>query len=216
NQAFDHKIKTVYPDSKTFMECFDNNIKNKKISSNVWFKQCLDKNIGSIWIAVMEMIDFFYLKTLKLKFLDGVLYEDNLFGTLLFLNTKNIYVIDKKFYNNRIRANSTMCHDNNATFQSLAPFFRVLSSNFSDPYKAREYIKLYSWTCMTFKLLLVYLTSVDNKKILKRIKFFLYSYKYILSNNIVLNEDPWGARDKINIINTFLGNKISETNNAIS
>ncbi|WP_079860679.1 glycosyltransferase family 2 protein, partial [Campylobacter jejuni] len=210
NKAFDYEIKTIYPTSKTFMECFSYNIKNKQINGNTWFDECRKNNITSIWIAVMEMIDFAYLKTLKLKFLDGVLYEDNLFGTLLFLNAKKLYVLDKKLYNNRIRANSIMCHDNNLSFENLAPFFRILSNDFLDPYDAKEYIKLHSWTCMTFVLLLIYVNKFKNKENLEKIRFFLFSYKDILFENIKLNQDPWAIKDKIDIINFFVNNKLKD------
>ncbi|HIC7270028.1 TPA: hypothetical protein ACW5QQ_001766 [Campylobacter coli] len=54
------------------------------------------------------MINFNFLKNIKLKFFDYIVHEDNHFGPLLFVCSKNIYVMLNKVYIHRIRPNSIM------------------------------------------------------------------------------------------------------------
>lgn len=49
-----------------------------------------------------------YLEDLQLSFLDGVLYEDVLYTTQLFLSAKRISFCSRFFFHRRIRANSIM------------------------------------------------------------------------------------------------------------
>ncbi|HEC1775549.1 TPA: glycosyltransferase family 2 protein, partial [Campylobacter lari] len=69
------------------------------VSREKWLEKSLELNIMKFWFSVMGMIDFKYLKSIKLKFLDGVVYEDQSFGVLLFLQLKNIFIFPAKMYN---------------------------------------------------------------------------------------------------------------------
>ncbi|EEU8401020.1 hypothetical protein HDK09_001517 [Campylobacter lari] len=71
----------------------------------------IELNRDTFWFSVMGMIDFKYLKSIKLKFLDGVIHEDHHFGKLLFFQSNFIYILTQKLYFYRIRQNSIMDYD---------------------------------------------------------------------------------------------------------
>lgn len=52
-----------------------------------------------------------FLGKIKLKFVDGIIYEDEVFSRYLFINANNIYFTNKKLYQRRIRDNSIMRSD---------------------------------------------------------------------------------------------------------
>ena len=66
------------------------------LSRQLWVDRSLELNIKSFWFSVMGMIDFAFLKSIQLKFLDGIIHEDNLFGVLLFFKLKYIHILPNK------------------------------------------------------------------------------------------------------------------------
>lgn len=78
------------------------------VSKNKWLKRTADiKYWGFCW-AWSGMINFAYLRRINLRFFEGIIYEDNLFGPLLFAQSERIFVLPKRLYKYRIRANSTV------------------------------------------------------------------------------------------------------------
>ncbi|WP_270983401.1 glycosyltransferase family A protein [Campylobacter helveticus] len=76
------------------------------IDSKEWL--CVAKTKPLFWMTWQGMINFKFLQKIRLRFVSGVIYEDNCFGVLLFSMANKIYVCEKKLYHYRIRANSTM------------------------------------------------------------------------------------------------------------
>ncbi|WP_147288638.1 MULTISPECIES: hypothetical protein [unclassified Helicobacter] len=60
------------------------------------------------WFSTLGLIDFKFLKSIKLKFLNEVLYEDANFGIMLFMQAQRIFRLPKMLYCYRIREQSTM------------------------------------------------------------------------------------------------------------
>ncbi|EAI8884796.1 glycosyltransferase [Campylobacter coli] len=81
---------------------------SQKITQKKWLEKTLENNIQSFWFGWHGMINFNFLKNIKLKFFDYIVHEDNHFGPLLFVCSKNIYVMLNKVYIHRIRPNSIM------------------------------------------------------------------------------------------------------------
>ncbi|EGL6303514.1 glycosyl transferase [Campylobacter coli] len=54
------------------------------------------------------MVNFTFLKNIKLKFIKGIFAEDCHFGVLLFALSKNIYILPKQIYIYRLRESSSM------------------------------------------------------------------------------------------------------------
>ncbi|EEU8400254.1 hypothetical protein HDK09_000711, partial [Campylobacter lari] len=162
------------------------------IDRRKWLEKSLDLNIMKFWFSVMGMIDFKYLKSIKLKFLDGIIYEDQSFGVLLFLQLKNIFIFPVKMYNYRIRVNSIMNHDKKIKKENFHSYMMDIYKKFSnDNIKAKKYIISYSWCTMALQLLKFMYeeeTHKIEKKFLKRMisNYFLFSIMF--KKNI--HEDP--------------------------
>lgn len=78
------------------------------ITSKDWMEKAKERRLYYFWFAWQGMINFTFLKKIKLKFIDGIFAEDCHFGVLLFAQTKNIYIYPKQNYVYRIRKLSSM------------------------------------------------------------------------------------------------------------
>lgn len=94
--------------------------KYKKITSTFWLLEKIEKNkiLAGIEIIKKNKYNFFYgvsnilinfnfLNNINLKFIDGIIYEDHHFGTVLFLRAKKIMIINEFLLNYVNSINST-------------------------------------------------------------------------------------------------------------
>lgn len=92
----------------------------KKISSDYSILEKIqkDKTMSGIEIlkqldsdyfhsVVNVLIDFSFLKEIKLRFIEKAIYEDHHFGSILFLKAKRIMILEYYFYNQVSSLNST-------------------------------------------------------------------------------------------------------------
>ena len=121
-ETYESKI-SKNPHSQTMLEIFGY-ANPTKITAIEWLNRAKDKQIYQFWWAWQGLICFEYLKRVNLRFLDGIIFEDNLFGILLFLQSESIAIMPRKLYNYRIRANSTTNIAKNT--KSLPPFVEPL------------------------------------------------------------------------------------------
>ena len=106
---FDFKFlyETKKKSNKSQMFCFGYN-KEKIITPKEWLERAEERRLFYFWFAWQGMINFAFLKNIKLKFIDGIFAEDCHFGVLLFALSKNIYVLPRQVYIYRIRESSLM------------------------------------------------------------------------------------------------------------
>lgn len=76
------------------------------ITREEWFERAKEKPL--FWFTWQGMIDFDFLKKIKLKFINGIIYEDHCFGILLFSVAEKIYLYPKQKYCYNIHQDSTM------------------------------------------------------------------------------------------------------------
>ncbi|EOH1934196.1 TPA: hypothetical protein SG266_001637, partial [Campylobacter coli] len=132
----------------TLFECY-NFDKECQISSDEWALKTLQIGRKSFWFTVMGMINFAFLKNIKLKHYDYMILEDNLFGILLFMQVDKIYILPKQMYRNRIRPNSTMNHDKKVTDSNIPLFLKAVYYSFDkDPKQTKEYFRVASWVLL--------------------------------------------------------------------
>ncbi|HEB9317287.1 TPA: glycosyltransferase family 2 protein, partial [Campylobacter coli] len=141
-----------------------------KISSKNFLNNMVYVSFNSLWFGWHGMIDFRYLKSIKLKFLNQVLHEDHYFGKLLFVQSKYIYVLSKKLIHYRIRQNSIMNYDNsNNSYipEYMLDEYNALGGNYVLYKKYHRHSSLF----LTAMMVLVFLEENDfsNKKIFKKI-----------------------------------------------
>ncbi|HEB9332196.1 TPA: glycosyltransferase family 2 protein, partial [Campylobacter coli] len=99
--------ETKRKNNKSQMFYFGYN-KEKIITSAEWLGRAKERGLFYFWFAWQGMINFTFLKNIKLKFIDGIFAEDCHFGVLLFALSENIYIFPKQFYIYRIRELSLM------------------------------------------------------------------------------------------------------------
>ncbi len=96
---------------------------NNKVLNTIEFFHHLSRVCRkSFWFSVMGMINFAFLKLIRLKFLDGVIHEDHYFGKLLFFQSNFIYIMPKKLYFYRIRKNSIMNYNNSNSNLNISAY----------------------------------------------------------------------------------------------
>ncbi|WP_346011498.1 glycosyltransferase, partial [Campylobacter jejuni] len=76
--------------TKNQMQFFDYN-QEQIITSIDWLKQVNSGHKPLFWFAWQGMINFNFLMKIRLKFINGIIHEDNHFGILLFSIAKYIY-----------------------------------------------------------------------------------------------------------------------------
>ena len=129
-------------DWKSNLHFFNYN-KEVVISRKDWVARLFERKLYWFYYSVFGVIDFKFLKRIKLKFINGIIQEDDMFGILLFAQSNFIYIYPKKLYHYRIRANSTMNYDNLQT--KVAGFFAKSAEVFKDNYSKRAYHKASSF-----------------------------------------------------------------------
>ncbi|HDZ5087819.1 TPA: glycosyltransferase family 2 protein [Campylobacter jejuni] len=93
--------------NKNQMQFFDYN-QEQIITSIDWLKQLNSEYKPLFWFAWQGMINFNFLMKIRLKFINGIIHEDNHFGILLFSMAKYIYIYPEILYIYRVRSGSIM------------------------------------------------------------------------------------------------------------
>lgn len=144
-----------------------------------------------------------FLQKIQLRFHNGIIHEDNLFGTLLFSQAQSFFVIPKKYYFYRIgRAGSIT---SKATFVSVPPHLEVLYRTFEkNNVLMKSYNRNASITLIAFELLRFIQQSNDEN--LKKLYFslFLPSYLNMSAELFTCKQDPFGAKEKWFFLEKFL------------
>lgn len=122
-----------------------------------WLKTLGKVGVGQFWFSVAGIISFKFLKAIDLHFMESIIHEDELFGVLLFLQSRQIVAIPKKLYIYRIRENSitTFLQSKKHTLPSSLSHLAI---SFSDTNTAYSYFVASSWC----KITIAFLDFIDN------------------------------------------------------
>ena len=107
------------------------------ISKRDWLRRIFDKNQTFFYFSWSGMIDFAFLKRIELKFINGILQEDDSFGILLFLQANFIYIYPQEVITYRLRAGSIMNYLGEN--QKVAQYFRKQTEVFELEEDKRAY-----------------------------------------------------------------------------
>ncbi|HDX3692169.1 TPA: glycosyltransferase family 2 protein [Campylobacter jejuni] len=159
------------------------------------------KDFSFAWSGI---INFTFLKNIKLKFKDYIFAEDHLFGILLFTQAKNIYIYPKIFYYYRIRANSLTNQDKKITKDNILPHFKNIFISFNeDAVLAKEYFKISSWVQTSLELI-KFVQNYEDKKIAHILKnTILYFYIKNAHKIIKFNKDPLHMKQNLDILKPY-------------
>ncbi|ECK2558168.1 glycosyltransferase, partial [Campylobacter jejuni] len=118
--------------TKNQMQFFDYN-QEQIITSLDWLKQVNSEYKPLFWFAWQGMINFSFLMKIRLKFINGIIHEDNHFGILLFSMAKYIYVYPETLYVYRVRSGSIMTQNDRTKVASnsyLYPLYLKANKNY--------------------------------------------------------------------------------------
>lgn len=163
-----------------------------QITAMQWLQRAKERKISKFWFSVMGLIRFDYIRSVNLYFFDGIIFEDNLFGVLLFLQCESIVIVPQRLYNYRIRKHSTT---NNNT-KSLPPFIAPLKKHFIADDKLWDYFCAYSLCEMslTFADFCANLSDTNYAKLCK--STFLPNFLAESCDIFAFKDDPLNAKSR--------------------
>jgi glycosyltransferase involved in cell wall biosynthesis len=116
------------------------------ITRKNWLDRMRFKRQSFFYFSWQGMIDFKFLKDIKLKFINHIIHEDDYFGILMFLQIRKVYILPKELYNYRIRNNSTVTYDMEVPKNRIPLYFRHHLSIFdNNPTLTYKYFRDISW-----------------------------------------------------------------------
>ncbi|WP_291952572.1 glycosyltransferase family 2 protein [Campylobacter sp.] len=188
----------------------DINIKSeKKISLFEWLQYLIRSNMKDFSFVYNGMIDFKFLKNIKLYFLNGIFAEDHLFGILLFAQAKYVYIYPKALYCYRIRANSSTNQDKKITAENIPPHLKIIYDAFDkDAYLTKEYFKAYSWVVIALEIV-KFINNYQDKNIVLLLKNIIL--RFYVKNAFKINKfkkDPLCAKESLKLLKSYKISKI--------
>ncbi|BEK47407.1 glycosyltransferase family 2 protein [Campylobacter coli] len=174
-------------------------------SRNDWLAKIYNHKLSWFYFSVMGLINFVFLKNIKLKFIDYIAQEDDYFGILLFSQMKYCYILPKEFYFYRIRQNSIMAYQTKITAKNIPTFFKDNLDYFdNDAILTREYFHVSSHmiTCIN----LIKFLDKKNDDILTRslLKYLLPTYIKNAYQIIHFSKDPLGLLSSVEVIKNLM------------
>ncbi|EAK0446071.1 glycosyltransferase family 2 protein [Campylobacter lari] len=208
---FDHAC--IYDDGiedkgqKTRMNVF-NFTQECTITPRDYVKQAIKVGSRDISFSWGGMIDFSFLKQLKLKFINKIINEDIHFGMVLFASADSIYILPKRLYLCRLRANSISNHDKKVTKANVSEYFKDLYEFFGENAKeAKNYLKAASRMITALELIEFFKDQKsENSQAIKETFLPFYAKKALMIKKF--KKDPLNLKEKLPIIKPFIKTKI--------
>ncbi|ECQ5678045.1 glycosyltransferase family 2 protein [Campylobacter jejuni] len=208
---FDHAC--IYDDGiedkgqKTRMNVF-NFTQECTITPRDYAKQAIKVGSRDISFSWGGMIDFSFLKQLKLKFINKIINEDIHFGMVLFASADSIYILPKRLYLCRLRANSISNHDKKVTKANVSEYFKDLYEFFGENAKeAKNYLKAASRMITALELIEFFKDQKnENSQAIKEAFLPFYVKKALMIKKF--KKDPLNLKKKLPIIKPFIQTKI--------
>ncbi|EPE3343313.1 glycosyltransferase family 2 protein [Campylobacter jejuni] len=208
---FDHAC--IYDDGiedkgqKTRMNVF-NFTQECTITPRDYAKQAIKVGSRDISFSWGGMIDFSFLKQLKLKFINKIINEDIHFGMVLFASADSIYILPKRLYLCRLRANSISNHDKKVTKANVSEYFKDLYEFFGENAKeAKDYLKAASRMITALELIEFFKDQKnENSQAIKEAFLPFYVKKALMIKKF--KKDPLNLKEKLPIIKPFIQTKI--------
>lgn len=177
------------------------------INPKDYAKRALEVGSRDISFSWGGMIDFNFLKQIKLKFINYIINEDIHFGMVLFASANMIYVLPKKLYKCLLRTNSISNHDKKVTKANISHYYKDIYRAFDEDAKlAKEYLKLASRVITMLKLIDFFQNKLENEnsKAIKEVFLPFYAKKALKFNKT--NLDPLNLKNELDKIKPFAHN----------
>lgn len=178
------------------------------ISPKDYAKKALEVGSRDISFSWSGMIDFNFLRQIRLKFINYIINEDIHFGMVLFASANKIYVLPQKLYLCRLRANSISNHDKKITKANVSEYFKDIYENFGkNAKKAKRYLKAASRVMTALELIEFFKDQKsENALAIKEIFLPCYAKKALMIKKF--KKDPLNLKEKLPIIKPFIQTKL--------
>ncbi|EIA61453.1 galactosyltransferase [Campylobacter coli 86119] len=151
------------------------------------------------------MVNFTFLKNIKLKFINYIVQEDDYFGILLFSQIKYCYILPKELYLYRIRPNSIMAYQTKITAKNIPAFFKKNLEYFNnDAILTREYFHVTSHVQTCIALLEFFKEQNDDILNKSLFKYLLPTYIKNAYEIIHFSKDPLDLLSNVEIIKDLM------------
>ncbi|MFH5239629.1 hypothetical protein, partial [Campylobacter jejuni] len=175
------------------------------LDRNDWLKRMYDYKMRWFYFAWQGMVNFTFLKNIKLKFINYIVQEDDYFGILLFSQIKYCYILPKELYLYRIRPNSIMAYQTKITAKNIPAFFKKNLEYFNnDAILTREYFHVTSHVQTCIALLEFFKEQNDDILNKSLFKYLLPTYIKNAYEIIHFSKDPLGLLPNIKIIKELM------------
>ncbi|EAK3028913.1 glycosyltransferase family 2 protein, partial [Campylobacter jejuni] len=203
--TYEDNIKNKH--KKTRMEIF--NFKEECIiTPKEYANRALSVGSRDISFGWNGMIDFNFLKQIKLKFINFIINEDIHFGIILFASANKIYVLSQKLYLCRLRANSISNHDKKITKANVSEYFKDIYETFGENAKeAKNYLKAASRVITALKLIEFFKDQKsENALAIKETFLPCYAKKALMIKKF--KKDPLNLKEQLVLIKPFIQTKL--------
>ncbi|HEQ2136165.1 TPA: hypothetical protein VES28_000359, partial [Campylobacter coli] len=175
------------------------------LDRNDWLVRMYNYKLSWFYFSVMGMINFNFLKKIKLKFINYIVQEDDYFGILLFSQIKYCYILPKELYLYRIRSNSIMAYQTKITAKNIPAFFKKNLEYFNnDAILTREYFHVTSHVQTCIALLDFFKEQNDDILNKSLFKYLLPTYIKNACEIIHFSKDPLGLIPNVEIIKDLM------------
>ncbi|MBZ7960493.1 glycosyltransferase, partial [Campylobacter molothri] len=180
-------------------------LRNRKIIHSLeWFEEMQRLNNRLFAFCIQGMINFIFLKKIKLKFIDKVVSEDYHFGIILFYKAQFIHILNQKLYTYRIRTNSTCSHEGKVSKESILPFTQHIYKKFQyDGHKTKLYHYIVSCIIMVKNIIKDIENHCDYRKVDILKKLFIAEMLKHASIILEFDIDPWNMKNEYKILKSL-------------
>ena len=187
-EIYESKTPPKYQ-SQTMLELFGFT-NQTQITAIEWLNRAKSRHIYQFWWAWQGLIRFDYLKRVNLRFLEGIIFEDNLFGILLFSQCESIAILPRKLYNYRIREGSTMTKWD---FKEAPSYIKPLLAHF-DYDMALQYFKSHCHLAIATELQKFCANLTDRRVANLCERTFIPSFLVELCDILTYQNDPYNLK----------------------
>ncbi|MPB47339.1 glycosyltransferase family 2 protein [Campylobacter lari] len=170
-----------------------------------WLKIMYERKMRWFYFSWQGMIDFNFLKNVKLKFINYIVQEDDYFGILLFSQMKYCYILPKELYFYRIRPNSIMAYQTKVTAKNIPAFFKENLDYFdNDAILTREYFHVSSHVITCINMIKFFDEKNDDILTKSLLKYLLPTYIKNAYEIIHFSKDPLGLLSNVETIKNLM------------
>ena len=173
------------------------------VSKEEWLDLHISSGLCAFPWTVLGIVDFNFLISKKLAFLDYAMHEDHLFGIQVFMQADSICILPKNLYCYRFRPNSTCDFDKS---YSIAPYFKNNLKLLSNDKEIKEYHRASCWL-LIFLELLDFMQNLPGDYAKKVANHILPAYADAASSMLNCKKDPLGLSAKLYKIEPYLWDK---------